>query len=112
MYSIPCNNCNLIYVGHTKQYLKERLRQHEYDCRGINVGKLESMALAKHHFDTGHIFDFQNFVVLDRKNNLRSRTLSEMMFINTNSSVNFRSDVDGLSSVTIFKNLEKEQVVD
>ncbi|XP_044597166.1 uncharacterized protein LOC123273721 [Cotesia glomerata] len=64
VYRVPCC-CQKTYVGQTKQWLGKRLKQHEYDCRAVNILKINKIALAQHHFDTGHIFDFGKVKILD-----------------------------------------------
>ncbi|CAD6234229.1 GSCOCG00012374001-RA-CDS, partial [Cotesia congregata] len=63
VYAIPCE-CGKKYVGQIKQYLKNRTNQHRLDCRPVNILKSEQTALARHHFDTGHNFDFSSVSIL------------------------------------------------
>lgn len=83
----------------TKQYLKKRIYQHSYDCREINKNKNEKTALAMHHFDNNHDFDFEKVKILDRENNYFKRCISEMIQISINDTINLRSDVESLSIV-------------
>lgn len=36
VYKLPCINCDRCYIGQTRQYLKNRIKEHEYDC---NIAK-------------------------------------------------------------------------
>lgn len=81
----------------TKQYLKQRLYQHQYDCKERNRNKTEKTALAVHHFTEGHNFDFEKVEILDTESNYNKRTLSEMIHIFLNNTVNSRTDVANLS---------------
>lgn len=99
VYKIPCS-CGNCYIGQTKQYLKERLRQHRNDCREQHTSKQEKTALACHHFETGHNFLFDQTRILDHESNFFKRGISEMIYINiTDNTVNMRSDVQHLSSI-------------
>lgn len=98
IYKINCRNCEKCYVGTTKQYLKNRIYQHSYDCRERNRNKPEKTALAEHHFAENHEFDFENFSVLDSENNYFKRMISEMVHIQLNKTVNCRTDVTNLSA--------------
>jgi len=110
VYKIPCHNCPKCYVGSTKQYLKNRVYQHSYDCREYNRNKPEKTALAQHHFSTGHSFNFDEVSILDRENNYFKRCLGEMICITLNNSVNNRTDVQGLSvQYTNLLHLHKKQ---
>lgn len=102
IYKIPCNDCNACYIGQTKQYLKNRIRQHSYDCNDKNSVKIEKTALADHHFIHNHNFNFEDTIILDKEINGKRRNLSEMVFININNTVNKRSDTEGLSKIYSF----------
>ena len=97
IYKIPCLNCDRCYVGQTKQYLKKRIYQHQYDCRPINASKKEITALANHHFNEHHNFDFSHVTILDKESHYSKRNISEMVHITLNKTVNCRTDTQGLS---------------
>ena len=33
IYAVRCKKCNVLYVGHTGERLKDRMSKHRYDCR-------------------------------------------------------------------------------
>ncbi|KAI4474396.1 hypothetical protein M0804_014882, partial [Polistes exclamans] len=68
VYKIPCE-CEKSYIGQTKKKLKKRLDLHKNDCKPVNVNKTNTTALAKHHFNTGHIFKFDAATILDLEEN-------------------------------------------
>lgn len=105
IYKINCKDCDKSYIGQTKQYLNKRIYQHKYDCKITNFNKTEKTALATHHFENNHQFDFDNTKILDKESNFRKRNLSEMIFItlNNNKTVNLRSDTQFLS--TLYKGI-------
>ncbi|CAG5075554.1 Protein of unknown function [Cotesia congregata] len=55
-------------------------------------------ALADHHFESGHDFQFDAAHILDYESHFLKRNISEMFFIKVFDYVNFRSDTQGLSS--------------
>ncbi|XP_044749768.1 uncharacterized protein LOC123310366 [Coccinella septempunctata] len=95
VYKIPCLDCDRSYIGQTRQYLKDRIKQHKYDTRNIN--NKEKTALTYHVFGEGHNFNFDDVEVLDRESNGYQRNISDMISIRSNNTVNFREDVDNLS---------------
>jgi len=101
IYKINCKDCDLGYIGQTKQYLHKRVYQHKYDCKLTNINKTDKTALASHHFELQHYFDFDNVEILDKEPNYFKRNLSEMIqiCINKDKCVNFRTDTENLSSL-------------
>ncbi|KAI4478021.1 hypothetical protein M0804_012212 [Polistes exclamans] len=60
---------SISWFGQTKQKLKNRLGQHRNDCKPTNVKKINTTALAEHHFKTGHNFKFDATTILDLEDN-------------------------------------------
>lgn len=50
-------------MGQTKQYLRSRVKQHDYDCKLGNIDKFNKTALAFHPFNEGHNFNFNITIV-------------------------------------------------
>ncbi|XP_044760294.1 uncharacterized protein LOC123317749 [Coccinella septempunctata] len=99
IYKIKCCHCEKCYIGTTKQHLTSRISNHRSSCTTISN---QRTALVEHHLATGHSFDFNidNVEVLHREDNYRKRLFAEMFYIKrSNSCVNFRSDLDNLSSI-------------
>ena len=96
VYEIPCLGCSGTYAGQTKQWLKQRITQHRSDYR---LAK-NSSALALHHINTGHGFDFNNAKILERDSNYYSRLFLKMSHINkTKNEINFKSDTQQISNI-------------
>ncbi|KAK9892635.1 hypothetical protein WA026_021013 [Henosepilachna vigintioctopunctata] len=74
VYKIPCTDCSGVYIGQTKQWLKNRITQHRSDIR---IKKL-SCAATKHCVETGHNFEWCNVKILERELNYRCRLFLEM----------------------------------
>lgn len=96
IYELPCLNCQGCYIGQTSQWLRQRIYQHNSDCR---VGK-KSCALAQHFLSTGHKADYTNVKVLEQVPSYRNRLFLEMCHINNNSNaINYKSDTNQLNSI-------------
>lgn len=80
--STALRSCPLYLI--TKQYLKNRLGNHKYDCHVNSYLKNDKTALAEHHFQSNHNLDFNNVIILDREKNKTKRCVSEMVCININ----------------------------
>lgn len=96
VYKIPCQDCELSYIGQTSRNLKSRLTSHKSDCRrGI-----KSCALAEHFIDRDHQIDWGNTEILENVNSYQKRLFLEMFHINLNQhGMNKKSDTDNLSVI-------------
>jgi len=99
IYKIPCSDCNLSYIGQTKQYLKDRIKQHSSNCNSTRKEQNNKTALSTHNIEQKHIFNFDDTSILHKEDNIYKRNIIEAVYIlkNINSVVNFRSDADGIS---------------
>lgn len=95
VYKIACHNCERVYIGQTKQYLHDRIRQHENDTKHVQC--TNKTALTQHTHIEGHKFNFGNTTILDREPHYSRRLLSEMIHIQKHNTVNFREDTENLS---------------
>ena len=96
VYSIPCSNCNLTYIGQTSRSLKGRLTSHKSDAR-LHPNKC---ALASHAFNLGHIIDYNSVKILARESNLAKRCFLEMTHIyQCDNSMNKKTDIHQLSDI-------------
>lgn len=115
IYRVLCNSCDASYVGLTTTTLKQRLSNHQSD-----VNKLEKMternpespttsydlahlkektALLQHCIEKDHRFAFDKVKILDQHRRSSALPILEVCHIvNTDHTVNKRSDVDCLSS--------------
>ncbi|XP_057324626.1 GATA zinc finger domain-containing protein 14-like [Microplitis mediator] len=98
VYKITCE-CGKSYVGQTKQLLHKRVYQHKHDCKPMNILKPQKTALAKHHFDTGHNFNFNNVEILDMESNYLKKNISEMICNHLEDTINMKSDTNNLSNL-------------
>lgn len=99
IYSIPCIDCPLHYIGQTSSWLKTRLTLHKSD---LNTKKTRC-ALSTHCLNNNHKPDFENVKVLRNVRNKKCREFLEMVEINKQNNVmNFRSDIDSLNKIYSF----------
>lgn len=102
IYKIPCagssnQNCNLCYVGQTKNKLNKRIKQHIYDLKS-KVGQDNTTALVKHYEKDGHSPDFSNVKILDYEQNLSKRLTIESLYILSNNTYNQRRETENISN--------------
>ena len=97
IYKIDCLECLKTYIGQTKQYLKNRTKEHQNSIRKLNE---HQTALSNHAIENLHNFNFNNVQVLDYEKNYKKRNIKEMIHIKKHqNALNFRTDTDNLSSV-------------
>ncbi|XP_039430331.1 uncharacterized protein LOC120413525 [Culex pipiens pallens] len=113
VYSIPCNNCQMTYIGMTKNKLQTRMYGHKHD-----VNKLQSVvvsgitnieeqkdklkdrtALIEHCIEEGHSFGLDKVQIIDSTFKSTALPILEMCHIavKTNT-VNHRTDVEKLGT--------------
>lgn len=106
VYSVPCKDCEMIYVGQTKQWIKTRLSQHRSD---IKLNK-KTCALAIHANTKLHNINFDDFKILDKEIHYKTRLFLETINIqNSEKTMNFKTDTEGLSTIysNIFEKIKK-----
>ena len=99
VYSVPCkgNECKAVYIGQTKRFLKNRLKEHK---NNIRESPNKQNALTKHTIEKDHFFDFDKTINLANEENYKKRLLLEMCHIvGTDDAVNLRTDVENLSKI-------------
>jgi len=96
IYELQCHSCDAVYIGQTKNCLRDRVSQHKNSLKR----KLNNTALSNHCLDTGHNFNFDTPKILQYEHNYFRRLFHEMIHIKKNkNSINFRSDIQNLSSI-------------
>lgn len=86
VYEIPCQNCDSIYIGQTKQYLEKRIQEHKSK-------KDAHTALNDHTKQTGHTFNFQDTKILQTETNYYKRLFAETVEIKKhNNAINYKTD--------------------
>lgn len=77
VYKIKCKDCDSFYIGKTKRQLLVRIGEHQ-----SGKGKEENIsALYKHHKQTNHRINYEEFEILDQADSDRKLLLKEMLHI-------------------------------
>ncbi|XP_011873332.1 PREDICTED: uncharacterized protein LOC105565077 [Vollenhovia emeryi] len=104
VYKIPCEECNVSYVGQTKRRLNTRLKEH------MNNARLEPSrhsVLTQHMAETNHTMDWKKASILDKEPLWQKRIISEMIHIKEQeNSINLQKDTESLDG-TYFDLLKK-----
>ncbi|GAB0097312.1 uncharacterized protein DMENIID0001_129450 [Sergentomyia squamirostris] len=103
VYSIPCE-CGRVYVGKTKQRLRDRVGQHRRSVnpKNIVIIKKEETALTTHSREHKHEFQFEDVGVLDRctGNDGKLKFLESMhIYLTKHKNVNKHQDTEGVSTI-------------
>ena len=87
VYTIPCLNCDIQYIGETGRSLQTRRCEHK---RSVRDNKVEQSALAEHVQQTGHAISWKNMWPVIKKNRWCQRRCNEacMIFKTKNVMVN------------------------
>lgn len=108
VYKINCLNCNLSYIGHTSQLLKQRVSLHKSDSRL----RPNRCTLANHVHGTDCEMDYENIKILETETNLFKRQFLEMCHINENieNCINSKSDIQNLNRIySYILDIEKQK---
>lgn len=112
IYEIPCQDCNLKYVGLTTRQLKTRIDEHSRDYQhwlkvkdniittnNLNTkNKLSSKTAAlKHVIDDDHIFNYAGAKILTMDSSHNKLRTLEMLHIYNTECVNSRTDTEGIN---------------
>jgi hypothetical protein len=102
IYTFPCSgnnnqNCNLSYVGQTKNKLSKRIKEHIYDLKS-KVGIDNTTSVVKHLETKGHFPDFSKIKILDYEKNLSKRLTIESLHILSNNTYNQRRETERVSN--------------
>ena len=78
VYKFTCGNaeCNVSYIGETKQALKSRISQHQRPSSGDTYDS----AIFLHSQDTGHKVDIRSFQIVDKEEDWYRRGVKEAIW--------------------------------
>lgn len=95
VYQVKCQDCNAVYIGITKQKIKDRMAKHRSD---VHLKKITgTTGLTLHAIKESHTFNLANVTILEQIPNYWQRVIAEKMFIHkTPNSVNTQVDKSGL----------------
>jgi hypothetical protein len=84
IYSIPCKNCELKYIGQTGRSLYIRTNEHQNST--TDSSKVTS-AISKHSKIEKHTFDFKNIKLLLYENSGIKRKIGEAILIKRSNTI-------------------------
>ena len=89
VYSIPCGECNVEYIGETSRALETRKKEHQ---AAVRLAKTKNSALAEHAHTTGHAIKFQDTTILGKEHRWHQRKWEEACHIAKRSNILFNRD--------------------
>ena len=78
VYSIPCSDCEKIYIGETSRKRDTRINEHKAKIRTLS----SDSKLVEHILQHKHKFDFSNTKTLARETDWRKRVIKESILTN------------------------------
>ena len=108
VYQLSCE-CGQQYVGQSKQYLHQRVKQHQYSLRRLAEGKLkpaDHSGITQHiSANPDHTIRFDDVNILDREVTYNKRLFKEAIHIYlTPTSMNLQTDVANHLVSTVYSN--------
>ena len=84
VYSVPCENCNLVYIGETGRDWEIRIKEHKYAFRSCNVNN----AIFYHASENNHRILWDESKLLFKCNNFKKRRMVESVLIDKTDNFN------------------------
>jgi hypothetical protein len=78
VYSIPCENCDKVYIGETRRMKGTRMKEHQANIRSLSL----KSKLVEHILEHKHRFDFSNTKTLALESDWRRRIIKESILTN------------------------------
>ena len=104
VYSIPCKQCEKVYIGETSRNFKYRLDEHKKDvsCHQLsNYTRAESktslteynkIGITDHSVQENHVIDWEGAKAVDRESDTRARQIREAIQIRKSKSTMNRDE--------------------
>ena len=80
IYSIPCRDCEQVYIGQTKRQFGTRLKEHK---SALSAKRITNSALADHSFKTSHKIEWNNASIISCNPHYHQRICLEAWHINS-----------------------------
>lgn len=112
VYELTCS-CQAKYVGQSRQFLGERLRQHQYSLKRLKEGKLnhgQHTGITQHIADNpDHNISFDRVKILQSESNYYKRLFKEALHIYlTPMSINLQTDLSEHIVATVYSRLIRQ----
>ena len=105
IYKIPCQNCNLCYIGQTKRNLLVRYKEH---LGNIKFKRIEKSPLAEHFWNESHDFDEPILLKQINSKNQFEFLIWENIYIHKNHKNLLNWDTSNLTPLLRFISEDKE----
>ena len=96
IYKIPCQDCELVYIGETGRNLETRIKEHKYAVKSHN----KNNALFHHKYETDHRINWQGSHLMYKCHDFRKRKIIESMCIQKFGNFNLSEGTYKLDPVT------------
>jgi hypothetical protein len=73
VYSIPCMDCDKVYIGETSRMKDTRMNEHKAKIKSLS----SDSKLVEHILEHNHKFDFSNTLTLALETDWRKRVIKE-----------------------------------
>jgi len=104
VYSIPCKECGLRYIGETSQHFCDRVGQHQRDIRNR---KMSNGVYAHIRRNRGHTVEWRDAVFIDKEKHWKGRKIKEALYINAQ---NPKKTVDKSRILNLEKGLDLDPI--
>lgn len=94
VYKVSCS-CGSNYIGQSKQYMKKRLYQHQYDVKKTS----NISALSQHLKESGHNISIDNVSILANESKYIKRSILEMIHIKKGNNINKQEDSEYIQNL-------------
>lgn len=78
IYKIECADCQALYIGQTKRYMKTRINEHK---NNFKKAQIEFTVISEHRNDFQHEFNWNGVTILASETRLDKRRFAEMAYI-------------------------------
>ena len=95
IYSIGCQDCNLLYVGQTGKTLETRVGQHKGYCRNLKWNS----ALFRHAYCSNHRIDWNSARAIFKNRDMTERNILESVSIQCNTRMNLSSGLYNIDCI-------------
>lgn len=90
IYSISCNDCELVYYGQTRRTIGTRFKEH---ISHVRYNREEKSSVASHILNSGHSINISNLSLEKVENNYRKLNAWESIIIHKNKHRKMNSDL-------------------
>ena len=90
IYSIPCSDCDKVYIGETKRGLEVRTKEHK---KNVEKASITTSEIAKHCWEEGHRMAWREGRILAGEGHWYKRKVKEAVLSERTASFNNRWEI-------------------